>query len=150
MTDKSESAWRVSPLDPDRFRNESNERMKRKLVFFLLFGFLLAGCYSSKFTAYQPPYSAGDTLQVKVEKSGLYPTIRVIINDSTVIAESVPFFDWEGINASGAYNDHSIELIVTYNSGFLGIGSYYSAIVTMDKKFFVGQFRLPNINFSGD
>ncbi len=124
--------------------------MKRKLPFFLLFGFLIAGCYSSKFATYQSPCATSETWQVRVEKSGLYPAIKVIVNDSTVITKSVPVFDWKGINATGTYSGHSVELMVTYNSGFLGIGSYYNAIVTIDNKFFVGQFMLPTINLCTD
>ena len=122
--------------------------MKRESL--LLFGFLIAGCCSSKFATYQSPCGAGETWQVRVEKSGLYPAVKVIVNDSTVITQSVPIFDWKGINATGTYSGHSVELIVTYNSGFLGIGSYYSAIVTIDNKFFAGQFRLPTISLGGD
>jgi hypothetical protein len=131
-------------------QTEKRRSMKRKLPFLLLFGLLIAGCYSSKFATYQSPCETGETWQVKVEKSGLYPTIKVIVNDSALITETVPFFDWKGINTTGTYRGHSVELIVTYNSGFLGIGSYYSAIVTIDNKFFVGQFRLPTINLGGD
>ena len=121
--------------------------MKRKFLFLLLSGLLIAGCYSTKFDTYQPPCSTGETWQVKVEKSGLYPVIKVIVNDSTVIAKSAPVFDWKGINTTETYRGHNVTLMVTYNSGFLGIGSYYSATVTIDNKFFVGQFRLPTINF---
>ena len=124
--------------------------MKRKVPLIFLFSFLVVGCYSSKIATYQPESSPGDSWQVKVEKSGLLAVIKVSVNDSTVIRESFPIFDWIGINTSGTYRGHSIELMVTYNSGFLGIGSYYSATVTLDKKFFVGQFRLPTANLSGD
>jgi hypothetical protein len=124
--------------------------MKMKLPFILLFGLLIAGCYSSKFATYQLACSTGETWQVSVEKSGLYPTIKVIVNDSTVITKSVPLFDWKGINTTGTYRGHSVALMVTYNSGFLSIGSYYNAIVTIDNKFFVGQFRLPTINLGAD
>ena len=124
--------------------------MRSKLLFLLFIGYLVTGCYSSKLATYQPENSTGETWQVKVEKSGLYPAIKVTVNDSTVITKSVPVFDWKGINTSGTYCGHSVELIVTYNSGFLGIGSYYSAIVTIDNKYFVGQFRLPTMNLGGD
>jgi len=120
--------------------------MKRKLSSLLLCSILFSGCYSSKFTTYQLACSTDETWQVKVEKSGLYPAIKVIINDSTVITKSVPVFDWKGINTTGTYNGHSIALMVTYNSGFIGIGSYYNAVVTTDNKFFVGQFKLSTIN----
>jgi hypothetical protein len=129
---------------------EKRHSMKRKLPFLLLLGLLTAGCYSSKFAAYQTAFSNGETWQVRVEKSGFYPTIKVIVNDSTVITKSVPVFDWKGINTTGAYRGHSIALMVTYNSGFLGIGSYYNAVVTIDNKFFVGQFRLPTIKLGAD
>ena len=121
--------------------------MKRELPFLLLSGLLIVGCYSSKFDSYQPPCSTGEAWQVKVEKSGLYPVIKVIVNDSTVITKSTPVFDWKGINATETYRGHSVTLMVTYNSGFLGIGSYYNAVITIDKQFFVGQYRLPTINF---
>jgi hypothetical protein len=120
--------------------------MKKKLPFLLLCGFLIVGCYSSKFATYQSACSTGETWQVIVEKSGLYPTIKVIVNDSTVITKSVPVFDWKGINTTGTYRGHSITLLVTYNNGFFGIGSYYNATVTIDNKFFVGQFKLSTIN----
>jgi len=120
--------------------------MKRRLLVIFLFVLLIAGCYSSKYATYQLPCSTDDTWQVKVEKSGLYPVIKVIVNDSTVIAKSVPALDWKGINTTETYCGHNVTLMVTYNSGFIGIGSYYSATVTIDNKFFVGQFRLPTIN----
>jgi len=124
--------------------------MKRGLPFFLLLSFLIVGCYSARFATYQPGNSTGDAWQVKIEKSGLFTVIKVTVNDSTVINKPFPVFDWVGINTSGTYRSHSVELMVTYNSGFLGIGSYYSAIVTVDEKFFVGQFRLPTVNLGGD
>ena len=124
--------------------------MKIKLPFIFLFGLLIAGCYSSKYATYQPPCSTDDTWQVKVEKSGLYPVIKVIVNDSTVIAKSVPALDWKGINTTETYRGHSVTLMVTYNSGFIGIGSYYSSTVIIDNEFFVGQFRLPTINLRAD
>ena len=124
--------------------------MKIKLPFIFLFGLLIAGCYSSKYATYQPPCSTDDTWQVKVEKSGLYPIIKVIVNDSTVIAKSVPPLDWKGINTTETYCGHSVTLMVTYNSGLIGIGSYNSATVFIDNKFFVGQFRLPTINLRAD
>jgi PBP1b-binding outer membrane lipoprotein LpoB len=124
--------------------------MKSKLSFLLFLSLLIAGCYSSKFTTYQLENSTDEIWQVKVEKSGMLPVIKVTVNDSTVIDESFPAFDWIGINTSGSYNGHSVELMVTYNSGFIGIGSSYSAVITIDKKYFVGQFRLPTISFSGD
>jgi hypothetical protein len=120
--------------------------MKIKLPFLLLCGFLIAGCYSSKFAAYQPVCSTGDTWQVRVEKSGFYPVIKVIVNDSTVIKKSVPALDWKGINTTENYRGHSITLLETYNSGFIGIGSYYNTAVIIDDRFFVGQFRLYTIN----
>jgi hypothetical protein len=121
--------------------------MKINLLFLLLLSLLIAGCHASKFAIYQSPSSTNETWQVRVEKSGLYPTIKVIINDSTVITKSVPVFDWKGINTTGTYRGHLVALMVTYNSGFLGIGSYYNATITIDKKIFVGQFRLSTINF---
>jgi hypothetical protein len=124
--------------------------MKRKLQFILLFGFLIAGCYSSKYATYQPDFSTGETWQVRVEKSGLYPDIKVMVNDSTVITKSIPVFDCKGINKTGTYHGHMVSLMVTYNSGFLGIGSYYNAIVIIDNKYFVGQFKLPTIKLGGD
>jgi hypothetical protein len=124
--------------------------MKRKSPILLLFGLFIAGCYSSKFATCQPPCSNGETWRVRVEKSGLYPTIKVIVNDSTVITKSVPVFDWKGINTTGTYRGHSVALMATYNSGFFGIGSYYNAIVTIDNTFFVGQFRLPTIRLGAD
>ena len=119
---------------------------KTKLLFLIFFSLFIAGCYSSKFATYKPPCSIDGTWQVKVEKSGLYPEIKVIVNDSTVIAKQVPAFDWKGINITGIYRGHDITLLVTYNNGFVGIGSYYSAIVTIDNNFFIGQFKLPTIN----
>jgi hypothetical protein len=124
--------------------------MKMKLPFLLFFGLLISGCYSSKFATYELACSTGETWQVRVEKSGLYPTIKVMVNDSTVITKPVPVFDWKGINTTGTYRGHGIALMVTYNSGFLGIGSYYNAIVIIDKKYFAGQFKLPTIKLSGD
>ncbi len=124
--------------------------MKRKLPFILLFGLLIVSCYSSKYATYQPACSTGETWQVRVEKSGLYPAIKVIVNDSTVITKSVPVFDWKGINTTGTYRGHSVALMVTYNSGFFGIGSYYNAIVIFDNKFFVGQFKLSTIHLGAD
>jgi len=118
--------------------------MKRKLLFLLLCGFLIAGCYTSKFATYQTAWSTDETWQVRLEKSGLYSVIKVIVNDSTVITKSVPALDWKGINTTGTYRGHNIALLVTYNSGFIGIGSYYNAVIIIDNKFFVGQFRLYN------
>jgi hypothetical protein len=119
---------------------------KVKFSFLLFFSLLIMGCYSSKFATYQSPCSFDETWQIKVEKSGLYPIIMVIVNDSTVITKKVPAFDWKGINTTGTYHGHDVTLLVTYNNGFVGIGSYYSAIVTIDNRFFVGQFKLPTIN----
>ena len=124
--------------------------MKRKFSFLLLFGLLIAGCYSSKVATYQPTYLTDNAWKVKVEKSGLYPVIKVIVNDSTVITKSAPVFDWKGINATETYRGHSVTLMVTYNSGFIGIGSYYSSTVIIDNEYFVGQFRLPTIKLRAD
>ena len=122
--------------------------MKKMLPFLLLYSLLLSGCYSSKLAIYQSACSMDETWQVKVEKSGLYPVMKVIVDDSTVITKKVPAFDWKGINSTGTYRNHEVTLLVTYNSGFVGIGSYYSAVVTVDNKFFVGRFRLPTINLA--
>ena len=67
-----------------------------------------------------------------------------------MIAKSVPALDWKGINTTETYRGHSVTLMVTYNSGFIGIGSYYSSTVIIDNEFFVGQFRLPTINLRAD
>ncbi len=141
-------SWIVDSLKigPDKLV----DNMRRRLPLLLSCGLLIVGCYSSKVAVFQPVCSTGDTWQVKVVKSGVLPVIKVIVDDSTVISKSFPVLDWIGINTSGEYHGHSVELMVTYNSGFLGIGSYYDATITVDKKFFVGQFRLPTVNLGGD
>jgi hypothetical protein len=121
--------------------------MKRSMFTILLFiSLVIAGCYSSKNITYQAPCFMDETWQVKIVKSGFYPVISVLVNDSVVITKPVPVYDPKGINTTETYRGHEVSLLVTFNNGFVGIGSYYSASVIIDNKFFVGQCKLPTIN----
>ena len=105
----------------------------------MLTGLLIAGCSSSEFVTYRPSGSNKPAWQVKVVKSGIGQNFKVTIDDSTVIDKGANVFTGN-LNAEGTYRGNKVELLVTYSTGFLGIGSGYTAIVTIDNEV-AGKFK---------
>lgn len=64
---------------------------------------------------------------------------KVSVNDSTVIDKAAGFFTGD-LDADGSYRNHPVRLIVTYNPGFLGIGSGFHAVVLIDNEL-VAKFK---------
>ena len=113
--------------------------MKKVLPILAVLAFITIGCASSEFAFYRPSGSTESQWQIKVEKSNIGQNFKVIVNDSTVIDKGANFFTGN-LNADGTYRGHKIDLVVTYSSGFLGIGSGYTAMVTVDNEL-AAQFK---------
>lgn len=114
--------------------------MEKHLPVVIILTLVIAACTSSQFATYRPAGSTEANWQINViHKSGITQSFQVVINDSTVIDESLNFFT-RNAEAKGKYRDKEIKLIVTYSSGFLGIGEGYEAMVFVNNEL-VGKFK---------
>lgn len=114
--------------------------MEKHLPVVIILTLVIAACTSSQFATYRPAGSTEANWQINViHKSGITQSFQVVINDSTVIDESPNFFT-RNAEAKGKYRDKEIKLIVTYSSGFLGIGEGYEAMVFVNNEL-AGKFK---------
>ena len=115
--------------------------MRRILPLFLLLSLFVVGCSSSEFATYRPAGSQKALWQIKVQHwtAPYVNGFKLIIDDSTVIDKEVGYFS-QSMDASGQYRGRQVKLLVTYNSGFLGIGSGYTALVFIDNQL-VDKFK---------
>jgi len=114
--------------------------MKRYYPIAAIVALVIAACTSSQFATYRPAGSTEASWQINVlHSSGVTDNFKVVINDSTVIDESPNFFTGNA-EAKGKYREKEIKLIVTYSSGFLGIGEGYEAMVFVSNEL-AGKFK---------
>lgn len=114
--------------------------MKKYYPVAIVLAVVVAACTSSQFATYRPAGSTEANWQINVlHKSGVTQSFQVVINDSTVIDESPNFFTGNA-EAKGKYRNREIKLIVTYSSGFLGIGAGYEAMVFVSNEL-AGKFK---------
>lgn len=114
--------------------------MKKYFPMAMILALVIAACTSSQFATYRPAGSTEANWQINVlHKKGVTQTFQVVINDSMVIDESPNFFTGNA-EAKGKYRDKEIKLIVTYSSGFLGIGAGYEAMVFVSNEL-AGKFK---------
>ncbi|MGD0591622.1 MAG: hypothetical protein ABSA44_12635 [Bacteroidota bacterium] len=103
----------------------------KHLLFLLVF--FLVGCSSSEFATYRPAGSNEANWQIYVNKSAITNNFTVTINDSLVIDKSANIFTGN-LEALSKYQGKEIKLLVTYTSGFLGIGAGYEAMVFVNNE----------------
>lgn len=114
--------------------------MKKLHVVAIIFALAIVGCTSSQFATYRPAGSNEANWEINVyHSSGITENFKVVINDSTVIDEGANFFSGN-LEAKGNYRGKDVKLIVTYSSGFLGIGSGYEAMVFISNEL-AGKFK---------
>lgn len=114
--------------------------MKKYYPVAIVLALVIAACTSSQFATYRPAGSTEANWQINVlHKSGVTESFQVVINDSTVI-DATPNFFTGNAEAKGKYRDKEIKLIVTYSSGFLGIGAGYEAMVFVSNEL-AGKFK---------
>ena len=77
--------------------------------------------------------------EIHVEKSSITDQFQVIIDDSTVIAETPNMFT-KTVDAKCTYRNKEIKLIVNHSEGTLGIGEGYNALLLIDNEM-AGQFK---------
>jgi hypothetical protein len=100
----------------------------------ILFAFILVACTSTQFATYRPAGSNEANWQINVlHTSGVTQHFKVVINDFTVIDEGANVFTGS-LEEKGKYRGKEVKLIVTYSSGFLGIGSGYEAMVFINNE----------------
>jgi hypothetical protein len=102
--------------------------------------FVIAGCTSSQFVSYRPAGSSDPNWEINVyHTSGVTQNFEVVINDSTVINSGANFLTGN-LEEKGTYKGREVKLIVTYTSGFLGIGAGYEAMVFISNEL-AGKFK---------
>jgi hypothetical protein len=90
---------------------------------------LFVGCASSSNLVFRPKGSTDNSWQIVTTKTG--NGVKVVVNDSTVIDESLGIFARSG-DFSGKYKDHNVTVHLMYDSGFLGIGAGWETTVFID------------------
>jgi hypothetical protein len=110
--------------------------MKYFLIITLL---LFVGCATTQFATYRPAGSNESNWQIYVNKSAIGNNFTVTINDSLVIDKSANFFTGS-LETRSEYQNKEIKLMVTYTSGFLGIGSGYEAMLFVNNEL-AGKFK---------
>lgn len=114
--------------------------MKKYYPLALILALVIAACTSSQFATYRPAGSTEANWQINVlHKSGVTQNFKVVINDSTVIDDDANFFSGSA-EAKGLYKGKEVKLMVTYSSGFLGVGEKYTAMVFISNEL-VGKFE---------
>jgi outer membrane lipoprotein SlyB len=114
--------------------------MKKLYVVAIIFALAIVGCTSSQFATYRPAGSNEASWEINVyHTSGVSQNFKVVINDSTVIDKGANFFSGN-LETKGNYRGKEIKLIVSYSSGFLGIGAGYEAMVFISNEL-AGKFK---------
>jgi hypothetical protein len=114
--------------------------MNKYFPMVIILALVFASCTSSQFATYRPAGSTEANWQINVlHKSGFTENFKVVINDSTVIDDDANFFSGNA-EAKGSYRDKEIKLMVTYSSGFLGIGKKFTAMVFISNEL-AGKFE---------
>jgi len=114
--------------------------MKKLYVVTIIFALAIVGCTSSQFATYRPAGSNDASWEINVyHTDGVTQNFKVVINDSTVIDKGANFFSGN-LEEKGKYKGKEVKLIVTYSSGFLGIGTGYEAMVFISNEL-AGKFK---------
>ncbi len=114
--------------------------MKKLYFVAIIFALVIVGCTSSQFVTYRPAGSNDASWEINVyHTSGVTENFKVVVNDSTVIDKGANFFTGN-LETKGNYRGKEIKLIVTYSSGFLGIGAGYEAMVFISNEL-AGKFK---------
>ncbi len=114
--------------------------MKKLYALAMIVILIIAGCTSSQFVTYRPAGSNEANWEINVyHTSGMSQNFKVVINDSTVIDKGANFFSGN-LETKGSYKGKEVKLIVTYSSGFLGIGAGYEAMVFISNEL-AGKFK---------
>jgi hypothetical protein len=112
--------------------------MKNYFPFVLMLALVVAACTSSEFATYRPPGSTEASWQINVvHSSGMGNNFKVVINDSTVIDESVNMLTGN-LEEKGKYRGREVKLMVTYSHGFMG--NSYETMVFIENEL-VGKFK---------
>ena len=95
--------------------------MKKLRFFIILAAFITVyACTSSQFATYRAAGSNDPAWQINVfHSAGVTDNFKVVINDSTVIDETVNFLSGDG-QASGKYKNKDVKLTVNHSSNLLG------------------------------
>ena len=124
---------------------EMIKRVKRfkeiQYFLFVITAVIISACSSSEYATYRPAGSTDAAWEINVfSSSGITHSFQVVVNDSTVIDESVNMISGN-LEARGKYRNADIKLIVNYSSGGLfGIGKGYDAIVFVNNEL-AGKFH---------
>lgn len=114
--------------------------MKKHFPMAIILALVVAACTSSQFATYRPAGSTEANWQMNVlHKSGITENFKVVINDSTVIDDDANFFSGNA-EAKGTYRGKEVKLMVTYSSGFLGVGKKFTAMVFISNEL-AGKFE---------
>lgn len=93
----------------------------------------VVGCSTSQLVTYRPSGSNETIWQITVKKSAGGATFQLLINGSAVI-EKATSPATNSLAARADYQGHEVILVVTYTSGFLGIGTGHEAHVFIDNE----------------
>ena len=104
--------------------------LKGTILLAVVLMFVTVACSTSQFASYRPAGSNDPNWQINVLHSDtpLRESFKVVINDSTIIDETVNIFSRD-VDKKVNYKNKEVKLLVTYSSGTLGVGAGYSALV---------------------
>ena len=105
--------------------------MRHMIAMLVLIAFV--GCSSSQLVTYRPSGSTEISWQITVKKSAGGSTFQLMINGATVI-EKATSLATNSLAARADFQGHEVILVVTYSSGFLGIGTGHEAHVFIDNE----------------
>jgi hypothetical protein len=105
--------------------------MKKIAILFILIA--LIGCASSQLVTYRPAGSSETSWQITVNKSAGGGTFTLLIDNATVIEKSTSP-STNSLAARADYKGYEVIMVVTYNSGFLGVGSGHEVQVFINNE----------------
>jgi hypothetical protein len=104
-----------------------------KQIAILLIIVSLIGCTATQLVTYRPAGSTETSWQIAVNKSASGNTFRLLIDEKLVIEKNTSPVT-NSLAARGDYQGSEVIMVVTYNSGFLGIGSGHDVQVFINSE----------------
>lgn len=111
--------------------------MRKFLIVFVLSLIGLVSCSTSQELTYRP-LNGSELWNIRIERGTMTGQFEVYIDDEIIFEESPNMFT-DMIDEKTTHKGYSFRFLVNYNSGFLGIGGGYEALLFCNNELITKQ-----------